>query len=64
MAEFRCVDVDFGGVDSGQWCWPGCGAVVTQQELYASKLPCDDFALNLSLDMLVRARTGWKEMRG
>ena len=34
--EFRCVDPGLGAVDSGQYCWPGCGAVVTDLQFYNS----------------------------
>lgn len=53
----KCVDADIGGVDSGQWCWPGCGAIVTMRELYSSRLPAyDRTALHVSLDILANRR--------
>ena len=51
-----CVDADIGGVDSGQWCWPGCGTTVTDLELHCSGLPCERRLINISLDALARQK--------
>ena len=49
---FKCVGLPLFGVESHQWCI-GCGCLISDKELYESKLPIDTLCfLNLSLDIL------------
>lgn len=53
MRHYFCADPPVGAVDSGQWCFPGCGVIVTDLELRNSKLPVDNtMFLHVSLDNL------------
>jgi len=51
LKQYCCMDPAIFPMDSGQWCFPGCGIVVTELELLLSRLPTGSF-LHISLDNL------------
>ena len=54
---YECIDAGIGGVDSGQWCWPGCRATISSRDLQASGLEIDSqTTLHVALDVLVRGK--------
>ena len=53
MRWYECVDADLGSVDSGERCWPGCGAIIPLRVLRASGLPSEKPLLGSSLTQLV-----------
>ena len=58
-----CADPPLGEVDTGEWCWPGCGIEISDYELCRLGLPIGNKTeLHIALEILARTRCRRKKM--